>query len=277
MLGASRRVLVALAVVAAGLTVGDASARTIRRSCRDGTSTHRAERSGRVLVACDVGARCDGACTFEVPVCGPASCQAETYTVAAGSTRRERLAVSPGAAPATLALRCRPPARSTGCIGVTTTTVTTTTAGPSTTGAPRPPGPTTTTRVRLVGPSTTSSTTTASTSSTLTTTTTTIVIPSRIPCLGDADCEGLATACAVSFCADDGFCAQVCVCLTTDHRPTCSLDAARPCLTAGECGGAADPDPTCRVCHLNLCATVLVPECFFGVGSAIAELVGSTR
>ena len=259
MLGATRRVIAILTVVAAALTVGEASARTIRRACRDGTIAPRAERSGQPVVACDVGARCDGACAFELPVCGPESCRAETFSVPAGSTRRERLAVSPGAAPATLVLRCRRTTRLTGCIGVTTTT---TTAGPTTSGAPSLPGPTTTTRLHLSRASTTSSTTITSPSSTIPTTTTTIVIPSRIPCLSDADCDGLATACAFGFCADDDFCAQACICLATDLRPTCSLDAARPCLTPSDCLSADDPNPTCRVCYLNLCRTVLAPGCF---------------
>ncbi|HXJ34093.1 MAG TPA: hypothetical protein VMS22_08625 [Candidatus Eisenbacteria bacterium] len=261
MLGASRCVLL-FTVVAAAMTVGDVSARTIRRSCRDGATADRAERSGQGLVACDVGATCDDACTFELPVCGPESCQTEAFTVPAGRTRRERLVVSPGAAPATLVLRCRPALRRASCIVVTTTTVTTTT---STTGFPGgPSGPITTTSVRLVGPSTTSSTTVASTSSTIPipTTTTLLVIPSRIPCGGDVDCDGLATACAVGFCADDGFCAQACFCLTTNRGPTCSPDVARPCLTPNDCLDADQPDRACRVCYLNRCTIALAPECF---------------
>jgi hypothetical protein len=259
MLGASRRVLVVMTVVAAALIVGDASARTIRRSCRDGTSAPRAEGSGQPLVTCDVGATCDGACAFELPLCGPESCQVETFNVPAGRTRRERLVVSPGAVPSTLVLRCRPATRRAACIVVTTTTVTTT-SGSSTTGGPGgPSGPTTTTRVRLVNPSTTSSTT----SSTFPIPTTTIpVIPSQIPCLGDRNCDGLATACAVGFCANDGFCAQACFCLTTNRGPTCSLDAARPCLTPDDCLDADGPDPTCHVCYLNRCTIALAPECF---------------
>ncbi len=258
MLGASRFVLVVVTVVAAALTVGDASARTIRRSCRDGAI---AERSGQGLVACDVGATCDDACAFELPVCGSESCQSETLTVPAGRTRRERLAVSAGAAPSTLVLRCRPAFRRAGCIVVTTTTVATTT---SSTGFPGGPSGPTTTTVRLVGPSTTSSTTVASTSSTIPipTTTTLLVIPSRIQCGGDVDCDGLATACAVGFCADDGFCAQACFCLTTNRGPTCSLDVARPCLTPNDCRDADQPNGACRVCYLNRCTIALALECF---------------
>jgi len=259
MLGGSSRALAVLAVVAAVLTAGDASTRTIRRSCRDGTIAQRTDLSGR-LVACDVGARCDGACAFAVPACGPDSCQTETFTVAAGTTRRERLAVSPGAAPATLVLRCR---QTRACIGVGSPTITTTTtAESSTTGAPHPSGPTTTTRLRLVRASTTSSSTVVSTSSTIPATTTTLVIPTRIPCRFQTDCDGLSTACSVGFCTGNGFCAQACVCLTPDLAPTCSLVDAATCLTPGECRDGTEPDPNCRVCFLNLCATVLVPQCF---------------
>ena len=245
------RLRVVLTVVVAALTVADASARTIRRSCRDGTSVRRAERSGQVVVACDVDTRCDGACAFEVPVCGPDSCQTETFTVPAGGIRRERLSTSPGAAPARLVLRCRPTA---GCGGSSTTT-----GGPGTAGGPRPFQATTSTSIRPVRPSTTSSSTTTITSSTITSTT--LIIRSRIPCFGDVDCNGLATACAVGFCDEDGFCAQECICRTPDFGPTCFLELARPCLVAGECVGPDDPDPTCRVCYLNLCRNVLVPAC----------------
>jgi hypothetical protein len=254
------RVLAVLALVAAGLTAGDASARTIRRSCRDGADAHPVAQGSRSLVACDVSAPCDGVCAFEMPVCGPESCETETLAVPAGSIRRERLAVSPGAAPVMLVLRCRPTARATGCVSVTTTSYTTTTGGPTTTGVPQPPGMTTTTRVRLGRASTTSSTTIATTSSTVTTTT--IVIPSRIPCSSDNDCDGLATACAVGFCADTGFCAQLCVCLTPDLAPTCAETAAKGCLAAGECFGAADTNSACRVCYLNVCRRTLLADCF---------------
>jgi hypothetical protein len=87
------------------------------------------------------------------------------------------------------------------------------------------------------------------------------VIPTGIPCFGDADCDGLASACAIGFCGGDGFCAQACVCLTPELTPTCSVVRAKRCLTAGECVGVEDRNPACRVCYLNVCNVVLESDC----------------
>src|SRR6185369_4183606 len=164
-----------------------------------------------------------------------------TFTVPVGSTRRERIAMEAGAAPTKLVLRCRATPRSVPCATVTTTT------GPA-----HQPGLTTTTRLRRVGPETTSSTTTTtSASSTIPTSTT--APTSLIPCQRDADCDGLATACAVSFCGIDETCVQTCVCLTPELDRTCSLAATQPCLTPADC--PAPDNAACRVCYLNLCVT----------------------
>jgi hypothetical protein len=249
MLGPSGRVLVLLAFVATAVTAEDASARTLRRSCRDGLAAERTDRSGLLGVSCDVDGQCDGLCSFEVPVCGTSPCQAVTLTVPVGSTRRERIAVEPGAAPAKLVLRCRPTPPSVPCATTTTTT------SPA-----HEPGPTTTTRPRLVRPDTTSSTTvTVSTSSTVPTSTSTTAPAFLIPCRRDADCDGLATACAVGFCGIDETCVQVCTCLTPELDRTCSPAAAMPCLTPADCPGP--DDAACRVCYLNLCVTEPAPAC----------------
>jgi hypothetical protein len=249
MLGTSGRVLVLLAFVAAAVTAEDASARTLRRSCRDGLVAQGTDHSGLLAMPCDIDGQCDGVCSFELPVCGTSPCQAATFTVPVGSTRRERIALEPGAVPTKLVLRCRATPRSVPCTTVTTTT------GPA-----HQPGLTTTTRLRLVGPETTSSTsTTTSASSTIPTSTT--APTSQIPCQRDADCDGLATACAVGFCGIDETCMQTCVCLTPELDRTCSLAATQPCLTPADCPAAADA--ACRVCYLNLCVTAPAPACFF--------------
>ena len=247
MLGISRRVLVMLAFVAAASIVVDASAATLRRSCRDGLIAHRTDDSGGHTMSCDVDGRCDGVCSFEL--------EAGTFTVPVGKTRRERITGEPGTTPTKLVLRCRPTPRNLQC-----TTFTTTTGGASTTTPAPSPGPTTTTRVRLVNPETTSSTTT--TISTSSSTSSTIIRPLPIPCGTDFDCEGFTTSCAVSFCGFDGLCAQTCVCFDTDFRRTCSLDEALSCLTPDDCPGRLD-DLVCRVCYLNLCVTDPAPACFF--------------
>jgi hypothetical protein len=254
MLGASRRGFIGLALAAAAIMAEDASARTIRRSCRDGLFAHRADRSGRPGMSCDVDGLCDGVCSFELPAYGTSPCEAGTLTVPVGKTRRERIDVEAGAAPTNLVLRCRPTPRLAHCLTVTTTT----TAGPSTTHPVRPARPTTTTGVRLVGPGSTSSTTTISSSSIIPTSSTTST--SLIPCRTDANCDGLETACSVSFCSSGGTCVQTCVCLTTELDRTCSLDAAAPCLTPADCGDS--DDGTCLVCYLNRCVTEPARACF---------------
>jgi hypothetical protein len=243
-----------LAFVAAAVTAQDASARTLRRSCRDGLVAQRTDLSGLLAMSCDIDGQCDGICSFELPVCGTSPCQAGTFTVPVGRTRRERIAVEPGAAPTTLVLRCRATPRSVSCA-----TVTTTTGEPTTTSPAHQLGPTTTTRVGLVRSDTTSSTTTTiSTSSTILTSTTAPTV--LIPCQRDADCDGLATACAVSFCGVDETCVQTCVCLTPELDRTCSLAAAQQCLTPADCFGP--DDAACLVCYLNLCVTDPAPACF---------------
>jgi hypothetical protein len=255
MLGTSGRVLVMLAFVAAAVTAEDASARTLRRSCRDGLIAQRTDHSGLLAMPCDIDGQCDGVCSFDLPVCGTSGCQAETFSVPVGSTRREQIAVEPGAAPTKLVLRCRATPRSVPCA-----TVTTTTGGPTTTGPAHQPGLTTTTRLRRVGPETTSSTTTTtSASSTIPTSTTAPTL--LIPCQRDADCDGLATACAVGFCGIDETCVQTCVCLTPELDRTCSLAATQPCLTPADCPRPGDA--SCVVCYLNLCVTEPAPACFF--------------
>jgi len=254
MLGSSGRVLVMLAFVTASVAAEDASARTLRRSCRDGLIAQRTDRSGLLAMSCDIDGQCDGVCSFELPVCETSPCQTGTFTVPVGRTRRESIAVEPGAAPTKLVLRCRATPRSVPCA-----TVTTTTGGPTTTRPAHHPGLTTTTRVGRVQPETTSSTTTTtSTSFTIPTSTTTIEF--LIPCQRDADCDGLATACAVSFCGVDETCVQTCVCLTAELDRTCSLIAAMPCLTPADCRGP--DDAVCSVCYLNRCVTDPAPACF---------------
>jgi hypothetical protein len=254
MLGTSGRVLVLLAFVAAAVAAENASARTLRRACRDGLIAQRTDHAGLLAMSCDVDGQCDGVCSFELPVCGTSACQAGTFPVPVGSTRRERIAVEPGAAPTKVVLRCRPTPRSIPCA-----TVTTTTDGPTTTSPAHQRGPTTTTRVRLIHPETTSSTTTTtSTSFTILTSTTARTLP--VPCQRDADCDGLATACAVSFCGISETCVQTCVCVTPELDRTCSLVDATPCLTPADCAGP--DDAACVVCYLNLCVTDPAPACF---------------
>jgi hypothetical protein len=250
MLTISARMFVVLALASVPITAGDASARTIRRSCRDGVSTHRANPD----VSCDVGGQCDGICSFSVPVCGASTCQDETLAVPVGSTRRERIAVEPGAGPTTLVLRCRPTGRDAECV-----TVTTTTGGPTTTRFGHLPERTTTTSLGLVNGSSSTSSTTTSTSSSMPRSTSTSIM--SFPCQTDADCDGLATACAVGVCRPDARCAQTCVCVTPDLDLTCSLDAATLCLTPDDCPELRDG--ACRVCYLNLCVTAPAPACFF--------------
>lgn len=247
----SARVFVVLALAAVPITAGDASARTIRRSCRDGARTPRANPG----VSCDVGAQCDGICSFSVPVCGASTCQDETLTVPVGSTRRERIAVEAGAAPAMLVLRCRA-GRTAECV---TITVTTTTAVSTTTRFAHRPERTTTTTRGLVNPSSSTSSTTTSTSVFMPSSTSTSIVP--IPCGTDADCDGLATACTVGVCTIDSLCAQICVCVTPDLDRTCALEEATPCLVPDDCPGLGDA--ACRVCYLNLCVTAPAPACFF--------------
>ena len=254
MLGASGRLLVVLTLAAAGITAEDASARRVRQSCRDGVIAHRADRSGRATVSCDVDGRCDGVCSFEIPVCTASTCTSGTFTVPVRTTRREDIVVEPGAAPTKFVLRCRPTPRVVRCV-----TVTTTTSGPTTTGPAHLPGLTTTTRTGPVGPTSTSSTTTTTGASFTigSSTTTSSTLP--IPCLRDADCDGLATACAVSSCGANGICVQTCVCVTPELDRTCSLDDAATCLTPDDCPGR--DIIACRVCYLNRCVTAPGPGC----------------
>ena len=250
--GGSVRLLAIVASVAAALIPGDASARTIRRSCRDGLIAHRTDDAGRTNVACDVDGQCDNVCAFEVPLCGASACEATTLTVPVGSTRRERAALSPGAAPTQLVLRCRPTPRIVHCV-----TVTTTTSASSTTRPAHLPGPgaTTTTSLPLGVPAAPTSTSTTRTIPTITTTTTLAV-----PCRKDADCNGLDTTCVVGSCSRDFTCVQTCVCVSPRGDRTCVLDFATPCLVPDDCpdlGGSA-----CRLCYLNSCVTAPAPACF---------------
>ncbi len=257
------RLLVVVALVAAPIVASDASARTMRRSCRDGVLAQRSSPD----VSCDVDGRCDGVCSFSVPVCDASTCRNETVTVPAHATRRERVAVETGAAPRMVVLRCRAP-RTAECITITVTTttgmtsttgVTTTTGATTTTRFPHPPAPTTSTTRGLVNASSSTSSTTTSTSIFVPSSTSTSIVP--IPCGTDADCDGLATACAVGVCRMDGLCAQTCVCVTPDLDRTCALEEATPCLTPDDCPGLGGG--VCRVCYLNLCVTAPAPACFF--------------
>jgi hypothetical protein len=257
MLGRFGRVVMTLLLVAEAIASGDASAATIRRTCRDGVI---ADRSGRVTTSCDVDRQCDGRCSFELPVCDGTSCQTRTFSVPIRGARTERMAVSLGAAPARVLLRCRPTPRSVRCVPPVTTT-TTTVGGPTTTMGSGLPGPTTSTSLRLVGRASTSSTsTTTSTSGTgpSSSSTTTSLVP--IPCEGDVDCDGLSSACAQGFCARDQLCAQSCFCVTPDRERTCALDEAVPCLTPNDCPRFVGDG--CRLCYLNRCVIAPAPACF---------------
>src|SRR5262249_27619895 len=118
-------------------------ARTILRTCRDGALGSSATTSG---VRCDVDTQCDDVCSFEIPVCGASTCESQTFAVTMGTSRVERLAIRPGAAPARLVLRCRRPLRRAHCLTVTTTTTTPETTLPG----HQPPPPTTSTTAGLV-------------------------------------------------------------------------------------------------------------------------------
>jgi hypothetical protein len=96
MRGLSGRVVVLLVSVVA-MAAGDASARTIRRLCRDGVIGIRTDRSGNVTTACDVDHQCDGICSFELPVCDATTCETQTFAVPVRSRRPERMALTPGA------------------------------------------------------------------------------------------------------------------------------------------------------------------------------------
>jgi len=257
--------VVVLVVVAAAFAADDASARTIRRLCRDGVIANRTDGSGRVTTSCDVDHQCDGTCSFELPVCDATTCQTQTFTVPAKSTRPERMALAPGAAPAKLMLRCRPTPRSLRCIPpVTTSTVTTSTTmigGPTTTmaGGGQIPLVTTTSLGLVRGTTTSSSTTTKSTSSTFaTSTTTTSLMP--VPCQNDFDCDGFSSACATGFCGLRQLCEQTCECVRPDRARTCEPDEAARCLTPADCPRLIGD--ACRVCYLNLCVTASAQACF---------------
>jgi len=240
-------VLVVLAFLATVLAPVEVGARTIRRSCRDGAL--RTSGSGQLGASCDADAQCDGVCSFELP--GAAT----TFSVPVGTTRRERIAIEPGAAPTKLVLRCQPAPRSAHCLLI----ITTTTSRPSTTSTTSPPGSrgTTTTTMGRVGPASTSTTTTTSTQAVATSTTE----PPAIPCRGDADCDGLASPCAVPFCdMAHAVCAQTCVCVTPDADVTCVLDLATPCLTPADCPFL--DVSACSLCYLNACVTDPAPACF---------------
>ena len=58
-------VVVAFIALAATIAAESASARTIRRLCRDGVVADRTDRSGRTT-SCDVDQQCDGTCSFEL-------------------------------------------------------------------------------------------------------------------------------------------------------------------------------------------------------------------
>ena len=260
MRGLSGGVVVVVLVVAAAIAADGASARTIRRLCRDGVIADRT--SGRVTTSCDVDHQCDGTCSFELPVCDATSCQTQTFTVPARSTRPERMALTPGGAPAKLMLRCRPTPRSLRCIPPATTS-TTIIGGPTTTiagggGGGQIPLQTTTT-LGLVRGTTTSTSTTFGTSSTFpSSTTTTSLVP--VPCQNDFDCDGFSSSCAVGFCGLRHICEQACVCLRRDGDRTCVPEVAALCLTPADCPRTRDQ---CRLCYLNLCVTAPAPACGF--------------
>ena len=255
----SRGVVVALLALAATIAADDAAARTIRRLCRDGVI---ANGSGRLTTACDVDHECDGTCSFELPVCDATTCQTHTFTVPARTTRPERVALTPGGAPAKLMLRCRPTPRSLRCIPPATTT-TTTIGGPTTTTQGDDGGHIplqTTTTVRLVRATTTSTTSSTSTSSIVVNSTTTSTSLAPVPCQNDFDCDGFSSACAIAFCGLRDRCEQACVCLSPDHERTCDLDEAATCLTPADCPRTIGD--ACRVCYLNRCVTAPGPGCF---------------
>ena len=262
MRGLSGGVVVVL-VVAAAIAADDASARTIRRLCRDGVIADRT--SGRVTTSCDVDHQCDGTCSFELPVCDATACQTQTFTVPARSTRPERMALTPGAAPAKLMLRCRPTPRSLRCIPpATTSTTTTLIGGPTTTiagggGGGQIPLSTTTT-LGLVRGTTSSTSSTTSTSSVFASSTTTSTSLVPVPCQNDFDCDGFSSACAIGFCGRRQLCEQLCVCVGPDHERTCAPDEAASCLTPADCPRVIGE--ACRACYLNLCVTTPAPGCF---------------
>jgi len=70
----------------------------------------------------DADAGAGGFCWLSRPGGDGATCQTPTFTVPVGSARPERVALTPGAAPQTLMLRCRPTPRSLRCITPGTTT-----------------------------------------------------------------------------------------------------------------------------------------------------------
>lgn len=259
MRGVSGRVVVLL-VLAVAIAAGDASARAIRRLCRDGVIANRTDRSGRLTMSCDVDHQCDGICSFELPVCDAATCQTQTFAVPVRSARPERMALTPGAAPVKLVLRCRPTPRSVLCIAPATTSTTTMAGGGG--GGGHLPRQTTTTQGAIVASttSTTSTITTTSTSCTFASTTTTSLVP--VPCQGDFDCDGFSSACAIGFCGFDELCKQTCFCLRPDGERTCVLDEALPCLTPADCPRLIGD--RCHLCYLNRCVTAPapVPGCF---------------
>jgi hypothetical protein len=259
MRGLSGRAVVLL-VVAAAVAADDASARTIRRLCRDGVIANRTNPSERQTTSCDVDNQCDGVCSFELPVCDGTTCQTQTFTVPAKSTRPERVALTPGAAPAKLMLRCRPTPRSLRCIPPVTTS-TTTIGGPTTTmaGGGHVPRQTTTTQGLVRGTTSSTSSTTSTSSIFASSTTSTSLVP--VPCQGDFDCDGFSSPCAIPFCGIDELCKQTCVCLRPDRERTCELDEATPCLTPADCPRLIGGDG-CRVCYLNRCVTTPAPGCF---------------
>jgi hypothetical protein len=252
MRGVSGRVMVLLALAAA-IAAEDASARAIRRLCRDGVIANRTDRSGRLTMSCDVDHQCDGICSFELPVCDAATCQTQTFTVPVRSARTERMALTPGAAPAKLVLRCRPTPRSVQCFAPATTSTTTIGGG----GGGHFPRQTTTTQ-GLVSPTSTTSTTTTSTSCTFASSTSTTLV--RVPCQGDFDCDGFSSACAIGFCGFNELCGQTCVCLRPDSEPTCVPEEAAPCLIPADCPRLIGDG--CRLCYLNRCVTAPAPGCF---------------
>jgi hypothetical protein len=261
MRGLSGRVMVLL-VLAAAIAADDAAARTIRRLCRDGVIADRTDRSGRLTTSCDVDQQCDGTCSFAIPVCDATTCRTQTFTVPVRTTRPERMALTPGAAPAKLMLRCRPTPRSLRCIAPTTTS-TTTIDGSTTTiadgggGGGQIPRQTTTTR-GLIHASTTSTLTTTSTPCTCASTTTTSLVP--VPCQGDFACDGFSSACAIGFCGVRQLCEQTCVCIRPDHERTCDVDEAATCLTPADCPSLIGN--RCHVCYLNLCVAASAQSCF---------------
>ena len=265
MMEAGGRVLVMLAFAAATFAAEGASALTIRRSCRDGIVGQRTDQAGRLTTSCDTDRQCDGTCSFTMPLCDAAGCRTETITVPVRSAQLTRKALSTGATPTRLLLRCRPTPRSVGCLPPATTSTTTTTiiGGPTTTRGTNVPGQTTTsTTIGLIRhPRITSTTTTtgASTSFPFPSITTTSLIP--IPCLGgDRECDGLSTACAMGFCGFDQFCKQAFFCVRPDSEATCVLDEAAICLTPADCPRLVGDE--CRLCYLNRCVTAPAPACF---------------